>query len=80
MGLFDQLGQKPQQMDPRQQQQMMQRDVQQVKAHPASFLKEKGLNIPDGMTDATQITQYLLRTGQIGPQRLQAVMRMFGGR
>lgn len=80
MGLFDQLGQRPQQMDPRQMQQQMQRDVEQVKSHPSSFLKNRGLNIPDDMTDAQQITQYLLRTGQIGPQRLQAVMRMFGGR
>ena len=66
-------------MDPRQQQQMMQQDVAQVKAHPAQFLKQRGLNIPDGMTDAEQITRYLLQTGQILPQRLQNVMRLFGG-
>lgn len=75
MSLFDQLGKAPQ-ADPREQQRLMQRDIEQVKAHPASFLKEKGMNIPDGMTDATQITQYLLQTGQIGPQRLRAVMQM----
>lgn len=82
MSLFDKLGggpaQAPQQMDPRQMQQQMQQEVSDIKAHPASFLKVRGMNIPDGMTDAQQITQYLLRTGQIGAPRLQQVMRLFG--
>ena len=81
MSLFDKLGgpaRPPQQMDPRQMQQQMQQDVSDIKTHPASFLKARGMNIPDGMTDAQQITQYLLRTGQIGAPRLQQVMRMFG--
>lgn len=82
MGLFDQLGQQPQQgrpMDPRQMQQQMQHEVGQIKAHPGTYLKGKGYNIPDGMTDAKQITQYLLQTGQIGTPRLQQVMSMLGG-
>ena len=82
MGLFDQLGQQPQQgrpMDPRQMQQQMQQEVGQIKAHPGTYLKGKGYNIPDGMTDAKQITQYLLQTGQIGPPRLQQVVSMLGG-
>ena len=81
MGLFDQLGgqqNSPQQMDPRQMQQQMQRDVDQIKANPGPFLKERGFNIPEGMTDAQQITRYLLQTGQIGNSRLQSVMKMFG--
>lgn len=73
MSLFEQLGQQ-------QGGASMQQDVSQIKANPASFLKARGLNIPDGMTDAPQITQYLLRTGQIGAPRLQQVMKMFGGR
>lgn len=82
MGLFDQLGQQPQQgrpMDPRQMQQQMQQEVGQIKAHPGTYLKGKGYNIPDGMTDAKQITQYLLQTGQIGTPRLQQVVSMLGG-
>lgn len=79
MGLFDQLGKAPQQqrqqMDPRQ----MQQEVGQIKAHPGDYLKAKGYNIPDGMTDAKQITQYLLQTGQIGTPRLQQVVSMLGG-
>lgn len=80
MGLFDQLGQQRQQMDPRQMQQQMQQEVGQIKAHPCTYLKNKGYNIPDGMTDAKQITQYLLQTGQIGTPRLQQVMSMLGRR
>ena len=84
MGLFDQLGQQPQQgrqMDPRQMQQKMRQDIGEISAHPSAYLRERGYNIPDGMTDAKQITQYLLQTGQIGTPRLQQVMSMLcGGR
>ena len=82
MGLFDQLGMQPQQgqqMDPRQMQQQMQQEVGQIKAHPGAYLKQHGYNIPDGMTDARQITQYLLQTGQIGTPRLHQVLSMIGG-
>lgn len=77
MGIFDSLGkqgasrasQQPQQMDPRQMQQAMRNEIGQIKAHPSDYLKQKGFNVPDGMTDAGQITQYLLQSGQIGGGR-----------
>lgn len=87
MGIFDSLGkqgasrtsqQQPQQMDPRQMQQAMRNEIGQIKAHPSDYLKQKGFNVPDGMTDAGQITQYLLQSGQIGGGRYQQVMRMLG--
>lgn len=82
MGIFDRLGKQapaqPQRMDPAQQRQAMQQEVGQIKAHPGTYLKEKGFTIPDGMTDAGQITQYLLQSGQIGGGRYQQVMRMLG--
>lgn len=79
MGIFDSLGQQAnarpaQQMDPRQ----IQQELGQIKAHPGDYLKAKGYSIPDGMTDAGQITQYLLRSGQVGGGRYQQVMRMLG--
>lgn len=78
MGLFDCVsGGQGQTYDP-QQRQLMERDVRDVKANPAAFLKARGMNIPDGMTDAQQITQYLLRTGQVGSPRLRQVMSMLG--
>ena len=87
MGIFDSLGKQgasrapqtqAQQMDPRQMQQAVQQEIGQIKAHPGAYLKEKGFNVPEGMTDAGQITQYLLRSGQIGGGRYQQVMRMLG--
>ena len=87
MGIFDSLGKQTpsraqqvqaQQMDPRQMQQAMQQEIGQIKAHPTDYLKQKGFNVPDGMTDAGQITQYLLQSGQIGGGRYQQVMRMLG--
>lgn len=87
MGIFDSLGKQApsraphgqaQQMDPRQMQQAMQQEIGQIKAHPGDYLKQKGFTIPDGMTDAGQITQYLLQSGQIGGGRYQQVMRMLG--
>lgn len=86
MGLFDSLGQQParqnqgQQMPSEEQMQMMRQDVSEIKANPVSYLSARGYTIPDGMTDAKQITQHLLRTGQIGNQRLQQVMGMLGRR
>ena len=87
MGIFDSLGKQgasrapqtqAQQMDPRQMQQAMRNEIGQIKAHPGDYLKKAGYTIPDGMTDAGQITQYLLRSGQIGGGRYQQVMRMLG--
>ena len=85
MGLFDIFGGQPQQapqqrpqMDPRQMQQQIRRDVDDISAHPASYLKAKGYNIPENMTDAKQITQYLLQTRQIGIPRLQQAASLFG--
>ena len=88
MGVFDSLSKQApsrasqghsQQMDPRQMQQAVQQEIGQIKAHPGAYLKKAGYTIPDGMTDAGQITQYLLRSGQIGNGRYQQVMRMLGG-
>lgn len=79
MSLFERLGgQQGQQPDPRQMQQRMRHDVDEIKAGPAKYLQQYGKTIPEGMTDAKEITQYLLQTGQIGGTRLQQVMRMLG--
>lgn len=87
MGIFDSLGShgrsrasqpQQQQMSPQQMQQAMRQEIGKISAHPSDYLKEKGFNVPAEMTDARQITQYLLQTGQIGNQRLQQVMQMIG--
>ena len=67
MSLFDQLGgqqpQNPQQM------------LAALKANPATMLKQHGMIVPDGMTDAHQIVQHLLQSGQLPQARLQQLMR-----
>ena len=77
MSIFESLGQRSQQgqqMNP----QTMQHELGSIKADPGKYLKGHGFNIPAGMTDPKQITQHLLRTGQVGSPRLQQVMRMLG--
>lgn len=78
MGLFDRLsGNGPaqgHQVTP----QDMRTEMGRIQQNPASYLKQRGFNIPSGMSDPKQITQHLLRTGQVGNQRLQMVMKMLG--
>ena len=74
MSFFDSLGKKPVQ----QQAPDMRQEIGNIKANPGNYLKGKGFNIPSGMTDPKQITQYLLQSGQVGGGRLQQVMRMLG--
>ena len=76
MGLFDRLGQRPEQkqITP----DMMRQEVGSIKANPGAYLSRQGYKIPSGMTDPKQITQHLLQTGQVGGNRLQQVMRMIG--
>ena len=79
MGIFDMLGKTNASTPPqRASYEAMQKDVGDIKANPGSYLKAKGYNVPDGMKDAKQITQYLLQTGQIGTPRLQQVMQFLG--
>lgn len=73
MSFFDSLGKRPVQQAPD-----MRQEIGNIKANPGSYLKGKGFNIPQGMSDPKQITQYLLQSGQIGGGRLQQVMRMLG--
>lgn len=63
MSLFNQLGNQPNMMN-------------QLRANPAAILKQRGLNIPDGMTDPQQIINHLIQTGQINNSRLQMAQQM----
>jgi len=59
-------------------QQDMRNALGDIKANPMSYLQSRGFSIPSGMNDPKQITQHLLRTGQIGGNKLQQVLRMIG--
>ena len=86
MGLFDRLGgrQQPQQMqmpsaaEQQRAMQSMRQEIGQTSADPGGYLKGKGYDIPAGMTDAKQITQHLLQTGQVGIPRLNQVAAVLG--
>lgn len=71
MGLFDRLGG---------QQQNPQQILQQLQQDPAGVLKQKGLTIPQGMTNPQQIVNHLISSGQVPNARLQQIMQMMGRR
>ena len=72
MSIFDALGgQAP--MNPMQM-------MAQLRSNPAAVLKQRGLNVPDGMNDPQQIVQHLISSGQISNNALQTAMQMMGRR
>ena len=74
MSLFDALGGgTPMQANPMQ-------IIQQLRQNPVAMLKQRGLNIPDGMSNPQQIVQHLVQSGQVSNARLQSVMQMMGRR
>ena len=70
MGVFDKLGQKPQQLNPMQ-------VLQQLRSNPVSMLKQAGYNIPEGISNPQQMVNYLLQSGQVPQARYQQAMQMF---
>ena len=63
--------------------------LNELKTNPVAFAARKNYNIPQGMTDPEEITNYLARTGQVSQSRINSIMSMrdnpliqkiFGGR
>lgn len=54
--------------------------LQQIRKDPAGMLRQKGLNIPQGMNNPQQIVNHLISSGQIPNARLQQVLQMMGRR
>lgn len=88
MGVFDSLGSKGQsggqqrqvqQMTPEQARQQMEAGVKSLHENPASFAKQNRLNVPEDMTDADQILNYLQQSRQVPPGMVQAA-RVIGRR
>lgn len=83
MGIFDRLTQQAQPQGQQQRQitpDEMRTEIGRIQNNPGAYLQQRGFNIPGGMTDPKEITQYLLRTGQVGNSRLQQVMQFLGRR
>ena len=72
MGIFDRLGNQPapQAAQPRVNEyaqkvgQNPQAYVPAIKRDPTAFVRQCGIEIPDGMTDPMQIFNYVIRSGQ----------------
>ena len=69
MGVFENLGQKPQRSNPMQM-------LQQLRSNPVGVLKQAGYNIPDGMNNPQQMVSYLLQSGQVPQTRYQQALQM----
>lgn len=82
MGVFDSLGSKgqnsasQQQMTPEQARQQMEAGVKSLHQNPAGFAKQNRLNVPENMTDANQIIDYLQQSRQVPPGMVQAARMM----
>lgn len=79
MSLFQRLGRAPASTDRQQPQYDPRQKLQELQAHPASTLAQAGLQIPEDMTDAQQIINYLLETKQISQSVFGKAFQMFGG-
>ena len=79
--LFNSLGNKNKQINPQQNANPDQM-LQELKNDPSSFLKSRGFNVPDGvnMNNPQSIINGLMQSGQIGNNRFQQIMRLFGRR
>ena len=71
MSLFNSLGNG----NPQQNQQQL---FQSFRSDPAGFMKDRGINIPQGvnMQDPGAILNSLMQSGQINNQRYQQAMQM----
>lgn len=86
MSLYDKLGGgrpavSPQQNQPQNAQEALNRAVETAKANYSAMLQQRGFTVPEGMTDPQQMVQHLVQSGQV-PQNLYqaAIQRVFGGR
>ena len=50
--------------------------LQQLKANPAMFLAQKGIAIPQGMTDPNAILNHLLSSGKISQAQINNAFQM----
>lgn len=50
--------------------------LQQLKSNPAQFLAQKGINIPQGMTDPNAILQHLVSSGRVSQNQINAAFQM----
>ena len=50
--------------------------LNQMRANPAQILAQRGMNVPQGVSDPQAILNHLLRTGQISQQQINSALQM----
>lgn len=50
--------------------------LNQLKANPLSFLRQKGFNVPDNLSNPNDIIQHLMNTGQINQAQYNQARQM----
>ena len=82
MNLFERLGGQKQapQIPTQVPQQTPQQIISQIKRDPRGTLAQANLDIPAGMTDAGQVLNHMLTSGQLNRPAQQMAMRLLGRR
>ena len=50
--------------------------LQQLRANPLGFLRQRGFNVPDNLSDTNQIIQHLMNSGQINQETYNRARQM----
>lgn len=50
--------------------------LQQLRSNPLGFLRQRGFNVPDNLSDPNQIIQHLMNTGQINQNQYEQARQM----
>lgn len=50
--------------------------LQQLRSNPLGFLRQRGFNVPDNITDPNAIIQHLMNSGQISQNQYEQARQM----
>lgn len=53
--------------------------LQQLRQNPMQFLRQRGFNVPDNVTDPQAIIQHLMNSGQVTQQQMNQAQAMAQG-
>lgn len=50
--------------------------LQQLRSNPLGFLRQRGFNVPDNITDPNAIIQHLMNSGQVSQNQYEQARQM----
>lgn len=53
--------------------------LQMLRQNPMQFLRQRGFNVPDNVTDPQAIIQHLMNSGQVSQQQMNQAQAMAQG-